>query len=374
MSARPLFFTGGSALAELCRQFSLQNIPSTHLVTTFDSGGSTAELRKAYAMPAVGDLRNRLLALAAPDIPARVIDFCASRLPKDRESLAAIDLKSLGQAQNEVWRQMPEQYAAGLRRCLNSFLQRLKPSFNPAGACLGNLALAGAYLEHKGDLNTALGIFSRLLRCRGLVFPIVDESLFLGARLADGSLIVGQHLFKNLPAPVARLFLTVHERPEKICGGEPSCRPPLNGEAREQIRQAGLVCYPMGSFYSSVLANLLPEGVGKAVAQNRGKKVFIPNSGHDPELAGLDLPGQAALIRHCLRMDAPQARDGELLGIVLVDAENGRYPGGLGPEARQKLADMGLEVVDKRMIAPDSPQRHDPEALLQALLEIENNG
>jgi 2-phospho-L-lactate transferase/gluconeogenesis factor (CofD/UPF0052 family) len=44
------------------------------------------------------------------------------------------------------------------------------------------------------------------------------------------------------------------------------------------IREAELICYPMGSFYSSLIANLLPKGVGKAVSRNPCPKVFIPNT------------------------------------------------------------------------------------------------
>ena len=42
---------------------------STHLITPFDSGGSSASLREAFGMLSVGDLRNRLLALADDGSP-----------------------------------------------------------------------------------------------------------------------------------------------------------------------------------------------------------------------------------------------------------------------------------------------------------------
>ena len=32
------------------------------------------------------------------------------------------------------------------------------------------------------------------------------------------------------------------------------------------IRHAELLCFPMGSFYTSVIANLLPRGVGRSIA------------------------------------------------------------------------------------------------------------
>ena len=59
-----LFFSGGTASRQLSRELIHYSHNSIHVITTFDSGGSSAELRRAFGMPAVGDLRNRLLALA----------------------------------------------------------------------------------------------------------------------------------------------------------------------------------------------------------------------------------------------------------------------------------------------------------------------
>jgi 2-phospho-L-lactate transferase/gluconeogenesis factor (CofD/UPF0052 family) len=59
-----LFFSGGSALNKISRVFKEYTHHSVHLVTPFDSGGSSARLRAEFDIPAVGDLRSRLMALA----------------------------------------------------------------------------------------------------------------------------------------------------------------------------------------------------------------------------------------------------------------------------------------------------------------------
>ena len=66
-----LFFSGGTALRGLSRHLLRHTRNSIHLSTPFDSGGSSASIRKAFHMPAVGDLRNRLVALADPAISGR---------------------------------------------------------------------------------------------------------------------------------------------------------------------------------------------------------------------------------------------------------------------------------------------------------------
>jgi 2-phospho-L-lactate transferase CofD-like protein len=61
---RILFFSGGTALQGVSRDIIKYTHNSVHLITPFDSGGSSAVLRKEFSMPAVGDIRNRLMSLA----------------------------------------------------------------------------------------------------------------------------------------------------------------------------------------------------------------------------------------------------------------------------------------------------------------------
>ena len=367
--ARPLFFSGGTALRETSRALARR---------TRHSVGSSAALRRAFAMPAVGDIRNRLVALAdAGAVPRAALEFFSARLPADGapEALRQ-ELMALGQSAHPVWRTLPEDYARAFRLHLGHFLRRMPPGFDPRLASLGNLLLAGGYLRHKRNLTPPIALFSQLLQVRGTVLPTVEESLHLAAELADGSLVVGQHRFKELPAPVVRLLLTVHEpdrtaeNAEAAPAGATPCRPRLSPVAAEHLCTADLICYPVGSFYSSVLANLLPSGVGRAVARRACPKVFIPNSGHDAELCGLGVAGQVGTILRTLREDAPWARTEELLHLVLVDSRHGRYEGGLGPETLQELAGLGVRVLDRDMVTEAEPGRHEPEAVASALLEI----
>lgn len=64
LGPRILFFSGGTALDQLSKKLKNFTHNSIHLVTPFDSGGSSAKLRHAFDMPAIGDLRSRMIALA----------------------------------------------------------------------------------------------------------------------------------------------------------------------------------------------------------------------------------------------------------------------------------------------------------------------
>ena len=61
---RLFFFSGGSALKETSQVLKRYTHNSIHLSTPFDSGGSSAVLREAFHILGVGDIRNRMMALA----------------------------------------------------------------------------------------------------------------------------------------------------------------------------------------------------------------------------------------------------------------------------------------------------------------------
>lgn len=367
LGPRLVFFTGGTALRGLSRSLTRYTHNSVHLVTPFDSGGSSAALREAFALPAVGDIRNRLAALADSMIPQSVLDFWEMRLPAegDSEALRA-RLRAMGSAGHPCWRPLPSVMADVMRVHLGYFLERMPDDFRPQKASMGNLLLAGGYLHFQRNFTPVLSLFSRLLQVRGVVLPIVNVCLHLAAELADGSVLVGQHHFCRLTQPVRRLYLTVHE-PGRTSTALTPCRPPLSATAATYLQSAGAICYPMGSFYTSVLSNLLPDGVGRAVAAARCPKIYIPNSGKDTEAQGLTLTAQVDMLLRHLQQDAPQAGPGDLLHAVLLDSRHGRYPGGI---EWKELERRGIEVVDREMVCPDDPQHHDPERASVALLEL----
>ncbi|MDO5536281.1 MAG: GAK system CofD-like protein [Desulfovibrionaceae bacterium] len=368
--ARPLvFFTGGTALRELSRVLAGRSCRTAHLVTTFDSGGSTARLRKAFAMPAIGDLRNRLLALA--DVKACGADLVRcleTRLPAEgdadelRHALAA-----MADPAHPVWNGVGLLASRTLQYCLQAFLQAMPADFDARQASLGNVCMAGKYLLESRSLGSVLPLFARLLHTRGQVVPIVEESLHLAARLEDGSLLVGQHLFKELPSPIQEIFLTVYE-PGRNCRNPAECRPRASVPALARLREAALVCYPMGSFFSSVLANLLADGIGHSVAALNCPKVFIPNTGRDGELLGHTVEEQLRILVSVLQRDCPTAAPDSLVSCVLVDRSSGRYQGDMAALERTARA-MGVRVLDAPIIRSDGAS-HDADATADMLLEL----
>lgn len=375
LGPRITFFTGGSALRCLSQVLPEYTHNSVHLVTPFDSGGSSALLRRCIGMPAVGDLRNRLLALADTQVvPRSVLDVCAHRLPREGEQEALFQrLYAIASHKDPIWQDVPRLFGEVLRVYLRYFLELVPSGFDPRGANLGNLCIAGGYLHNGRQLGPVLLFLSRLLRVRGTVLPIVPDSLHLAAELAEGSLLLGQHRItgKDTPgitAPVRRLFLT-EARPDDTAemALNLAVTPPVSRIAATYLAAADLICYPMGSFWTSVTANLLPSGVGSVVAAAACPKVYIPNTGTDPEQLGMSVADCVAVLLQTLRRDAGgETPARHLLGTVLLDTRSGKYPGGIDHES---IIAQGVAVQDMDLMTHDTAT-HDARKVAAALVEM----
>lgn len=351
-----VFLSGGTALRGLAREFARRKIPTTHIITTFDSGGSSHALRQAFSMPAPGDIRNRLLALADTDItPESVLSLLNTRLPRTFASPNMI-LSALASACPAL----PAQYRRHIEEDLRHFLHGCPASFDARYASIGNMAITGAYLRKNRNLGVAVERYAALLHILGRVLPISEDNLQLCAILADGRHVIGQNFFGSLPAPVRRIYLAASD------GRETKAQP--CPAVLDALADADVICYSMGSFYSSLLVNLLPDGVGRAVAKSAALKLFVPDTGFDPELSSLDLPGQAHAIIAALQADAPNAEPASLLNATLIDAVRGEYIGGWSQDTAARLQAMGI----KPYLAPvvNAHGTHDAAALADAFMEL----
>ena len=365
-----LFFSGGSALRHTSRVLTEYTHNSVHLITPFDSGGSSAKLRAAFPMISVGDLRNRLMALAD------------TRLKGHPEVYRLFDTRFVKQASQAELRERLAEMVAGrdplvadvplplrklIRNHLGYFSEHMPEGFDLRGASVGNLILAGGYLNNRSDIDAVIFLFSKLVAVRGLVRPVVDSNLHLSAELADGTVVVGQHRITSretpLPAPIRELRLT-----ETVAAPEQLAEAEIDDRTTQLIDEAELICFPIGSFWTSVMACLLPRGVGSAVARAGCPKVYVPNTGEDPEELGLAPHDQVRVLLEQLRRDAGAETPTELLlQFVVVDSERGEYAGGLDIDAIEAL---GVEVIDIPLIADETAPLIESRRLVELLLSL----
>ncbi|HSG03711.1 MAG TPA: 2-phospho-L-lactate transferase CofD family protein, partial [Marinobacterium sp.] len=246
LGPRLLFFSGGSALNAAARYLKRFTYNSIHLVTPFDSGGSSAKLRQAFNMPAVGDMRSRMIALADDSLLGHpeVIALFSHRLPKQKKSAALrAEVDELANAQGELILAVPEPMRTLVVENIRQFLQAAPEDFEFSGASIGNLILTGGYLRQNSALDPIAFLFSQLVSVRGIVRTITDENLHLKVTTDSGREVVGQHLITGKEAPALGESIT------DIALVDQAGRPALSTLAASRealIAKAELIVFPPG--------------------------------------------------------------------------------------------------------------------------------
>lgn len=245
---------GGHGLSAALRAARTLTDDVTAIVTVADDGGSSGILREQLKIPAPGDLRMAIAALAGDE---------------SREGLIQYRFRD-----GEL-----------------------------AGHPLGNLLIA-ALADLRGDFADAVSEVAALAGVRGKVIPSTAEPVRLHARIGDLD-VEGQVHIARGPGAVDLLTLVPSGAP-----GHPS--------AIEAIAAADLVVLGPGSLFTSIIAALLPVGIGEAVA-GAGRVAYVLNlSEQIGETRMLDARGHVdALHRHVpgLRLDAVIAHVGAEDGI-----------------------------------------------------------
>jgi len=213
----------------------------TAIVSTADDGGSSGRLRDVLSIPALGDLRKCLGALASPE-----------------SSLAPMLEVRYGEGPLE-------------------------------GHAMGNLWLAGL-LEETGSLLAAVERAGELLEADGLVLPATSRPTELHAVNASGAM-VGQ-------AAIGRTSSLRHVSLLPREAEVPSA-------AFDAISNASQVLIGPGSLFTSVLAAAVAPGIVEALRDTDARVIFISNlQPQFPETAGFTLADHLeALERHHLVPD-----------------------------------------------------------------------
>jgi uncharacterized cofD-like protein len=186
------------------------------VVTVTDDGGSSGRLRRDFNMLPPGDLRNCMVALSTEE-----------------------DL------------------------LVQLFAHRFRKGDGLKGHNFGNLFVA-ALTELTGDFAHAIQLASKILATRGRIYPVTTANATLVARMDDGSLVRGETKITASKKRIAELML------------DPLDAAPLP-ETLEAIERADLITVGPGSLYTSLICNLLVQGIPAALARARGVRVYVCN-------------------------------------------------------------------------------------------------
>ena len=233
-SLRVVAIGGGTGLSTILRGFrrfvaspasaapgaaDLQTCPISNLaaiVTVTDDGGSSGRLRKDFNMLPPGDLRNCMVALSEDE-------HLISRL----------------------------------------FQHRFQNGEGLAGHSFCNLFVA-ALAEMTGDFAQAIKLSSQVLATRGQIYPATTSDVTLVASMDDGSIVRGETQISATRRRIVELTL----EPAKV-----SHLP----EILDAIARSDLITLGPGSLFTSLITNLLVDGIPEALAKASGLRVFICN-------------------------------------------------------------------------------------------------
>lgn len=153
---------------------------------------------------------------------------------------------------------------AGLLRKL--FMYRFERGLGISGMTFGNLFMA-ALADILGSQEEAIRQTGKVLRIKGTVIPVSYTDTNLYAQYEDGHVVEEEHLIDE-PHHDGKLHIqNVYLKPKAK----------INPDALKAIQEANMIVLGPGDLYTSLIPNLLVEGVSEAIAKSRGTVVYVVN-------------------------------------------------------------------------------------------------
>lgn len=311
---------GGTGVSNMLRGIKLFNQDITAIVTMADDGGGSGFLRREMGILPPGDLRNCLVALA----------------------------NSSGAMENLL----QFRFQDGVLK----------------GQNFGNLLIA-ALTEIYQDFETAIEETAKVLNISGKVYPVTLDNVHLEGEFENGDKCIGE---SKIPVIAERENLRIKKLrtfPEKAV---------IFPKAKAAIEQADIVILGPGSLYTSLISNLVVEGVAEALLKTKAKKYYVSNIMTEPgETGGYSIRDHVKAIRD---------HGGDIVDKVLINVNNPkaevleRYESEdygyieYTEEDRKYLEDLGIEVICGNFINDENNQiRHSAIRVFEKILIDYNN-
>lgn len=307
---------GGTGLSTMLRGLKKYTKNLTAIVTVSDDGGGSGMLRRDIGMLPPGDIRH-----------------C---------------MESLANTEPVMQQLLTYRFESGTLR----------------GQCFGNLLLA-ALNGVTGSFDEAVRSMGQVLAISGTVIPVTTTDVRLTATFENGAYVVGEsNIFGFKKQQDCRIDHV------ELLPAHPKALP----DALDAIAAADLILLGPGSLYTSIIPNLLVDGVAEAIAASDAQKIYVCNiMTQDGETEGytaadhlqalLSHSGQK-LVDFCLVNSAPIPD--YLLERYAV--ENARPI----EVNRAEIEALGVEVAAGAVadLHHKKLARHDPDKLAQMALRL----
>ncbi len=311
--------TGLSALLEGLKQYTRPDARPgadiTAVVTVTDDGGSSGRLRRDFDALAPGDIRNCMVALS-----------------EDSALLSRL------------------------------FQYRFQAGHGLKGHSFGNLFLV-ALTQVMGDFPDAVKASSEVLKIAGRIYPSTNTNVALEARLSNGARVVGETSISRSKQRIKRVSLV------------PRRARPL-AATLAAIADADVITLGPGSLFTSVVPNLLVEGIPQAIRRSPAVKAYFVNlmwqPGETEEFRASD--HVRAIHRHA----GGQFLDYAVVNVrPITSAVKKRYARQAALPVENDIATlfkMGLKVMASKLAHLTDVVRHDPAATAAVVVKLAQEG
>lgn len=215
MNKKVVVLGGGTGMSTLLRGLKQFPLDLTAIVSVSDDGRSTGRLREEFKTPAVGDIRQVLVALS------------------ETEPL--------------------------VKNLLN---YRFQTTSDLNGHTVGNLLLT-AVTNITGNLSNGIEALSKVFNLKGKVVPLTEDNITLVGIMEDDTIVEGEHAITQNSKVIKRVYYKE----------EPTVTP----EAIKAINEADLIVLSMGSLFTSIIPNLLCPTVIEAIDNSQAKIMYVCN-------------------------------------------------------------------------------------------------
>jgi uncharacterized cofD-like protein len=292
-----------------------REVEITAIATVTDDGGSSGRLRRDFDVLPPGDIRNCMVALS-----------------EDEALLSKL------------------------------FQYRFSEGRGLKGHSFGNLFLT-ALTNLTGDFVGAIKLSSEVLASLGRIYPSTNANVVLEAELENGRIVKGETRISKSRSRIRRIRL--HPR---VCTPLP--------EVLAAIEEADLITLGPGSLFTSVVPNVLVQGIPEAIRRSRALKSYFVNLMWQPgETSGFRASDHVAAMHQHAGMP--------LLDVVVVNTraisvrQRRKYA---AQGARSvlndvdRLTEMGMQVVATDLLADGAVVRHDPRTTADVAMGLARRG
>jgi uncharacterized cofD-like protein len=199
------------------------NLDLSVIVSMMDDGGSNRVIRDEFGLLPTSDLRQCMVALASSD-------------------------------SDQTLRKL--------------FTYRYGQGVGISGMTFGNLFMAALTDIYGGDQRKAIEETSEVLGVKGKIIPVTFEKTNLVATYENGKQVLGEH---DIDEPDISLGNY------RIIKLEVIPKAKVNKDALIAIKNADLIVLGPGDFYTSILPNLVVDGIGLQIKKSKAKIVFVAN-------------------------------------------------------------------------------------------------